>query len=195
MDATNNIATDLFYKVRSRFQGLKLGNETGEITINPEEARFFDFDYMEGQNPIGHVSISLAEPSSMKVYFSSGITEAMDGKNGYEAFPLKSGLQIKPEVGDILCYGRNGGSGDSHCDIIYKIVGHKAYLIGGNLGDTVETKYGLNKIKKIELMPEPRHYSKCGINVEKMFTNMKNYCIIDLDNKHFVYGDEIERIG
>ena len=32
MDATNNIATDLFYKVRSRFQGLKLGNETGEIT-------------------------------------------------------------------------------------------------------------------------------------------------------------------
>jgi hypothetical protein len=60
------------------------------------------------------------------------------------------------------------------------------------VGDTVETKYGLNKIKKIELMPEPRHYSKCGIDVKKMFTNMKNYCIIDLDNKHFVYGDEVE---
>ncbi len=79
MDATNNIATDLFYKIRSRFQGLKLGNETGQITINPEEARFFDFDYMEGETPIGHVSISLAEPNSMKVYFSSGITESMDG--------------------------------------------------------------------------------------------------------------------
>ena len=60
------------------------------------------------------------------------------------------------------------------------------------VGDTVETKYGLNKIKKIEFMPEPRHYSKCGIDVKKMFTNMKNYCIIDLDNKHFVYGDEVE---
>ncbi len=79
MDATNNIATDLFYKIRSRFQGLKLGNEMGQITINPEEARFFDFDYMEGETPIGHVSISLAEPNSMKVYFSSGITESMDG--------------------------------------------------------------------------------------------------------------------
>jgi hypothetical protein len=78
MDATNNIATDLFYKVRSRFSGLKLGAETGEITINPEQARFFDFDYTEGQNSIGHVSISLAEPNSMKVYFSNGITEAMD---------------------------------------------------------------------------------------------------------------------
>lgn len=78
MDATNNIATDLFYKVRSRFSGLKLGADSGEITINPEQARFFDFDYTEGQNPIGHVSISLAEPNSMKVYFSNGITEGMD---------------------------------------------------------------------------------------------------------------------
>ena len=78
MDARNNIATDLFYKIRSRFKGLKLGAETGEITINPEEARFFDFDYMEGETPIGHVSISLAEPNSMKVYFSHGITEGMD---------------------------------------------------------------------------------------------------------------------
>lgn len=78
MDARNNIATDLFYKIRSRFSGLKLGAETGQITINPEEARFFDFDYMEGQKPIGHVSISLAEPNSMKVYFSHGITEGMD---------------------------------------------------------------------------------------------------------------------
>lgn len=80
MNATNNIATDLFYKVRSRFSGLKLGAETGEITINPEDARFFDFNYMEGENAIGHVTVSLAEPNSMKVYFSNGITEGMDDK-------------------------------------------------------------------------------------------------------------------
>lgn len=80
MDARNNIATDLFYKIRSRFTGLKLGADTGVITINPEEARFFDFDYMEGNTAIGHVSISLAENNSIKVYFSHGITEAMDGQ-------------------------------------------------------------------------------------------------------------------
>jgi hypothetical protein len=79
MDATNNIATDLFYKIRSRFKGLKLGDSGGSITINPEDARFFDFDYMEGETAIGHVSISLAEQSSLKVYFSTGITESMDG--------------------------------------------------------------------------------------------------------------------
>ena len=88
MDATNNIATDLFYKVRSRFTNLKLGSETGEITINPEDARFFDFDYTEEDKKIGHVSISLAEPNSMKVYFSNGITEGMDKgqKNDWYGF-------------------------------------------------------------------------------------------------------------
>jgi hypothetical protein len=78
MDATNNIATDLFYKIRSRFTGLKLGDSAGAITINPEEARFFDFDYTDKNNAIGHVSISLAENNSIKVYFSTGITESMD---------------------------------------------------------------------------------------------------------------------
>ena len=74
----NSISQDLFYKIRSRFTGLKLGKETGEITIDPSEAAFFDFDYMDGENPIGHVSISLAEPANMKVYYSTGITEGMD---------------------------------------------------------------------------------------------------------------------
>jgi hypothetical protein len=73
-----SISEDLFYKIRSRFQNLKLGKETGEITIDPKEAAFFDFDYMEGENPIGHISISLAEPQNMKVYYSTGITENMD---------------------------------------------------------------------------------------------------------------------
>jgi hypothetical protein len=78
MDGRSNISNDLFYKVRSRFSGLKLGTETGEITINPEDARFFDFDYKDGERAAGHVTISLAEPNSMKVYFSSGITESME---------------------------------------------------------------------------------------------------------------------
>ena len=90
-NSIKSISTDLFYKIRSRFSGLKLGAEDGTVTINPEEAAFFDFDYMEGENPLGHVSISLAEPTSMKVYYSTGITEDMSSsqKNGWYDF-LKS---------------------------------------------------------------------------------------------------------
>ena len=90
-NSIKSISTDLFYKIRSRFSGLKLGAEDGTVTINPEEAVFFDFDYMEGENPLGHVSISLAEPTSMKVYYSTGISENMSSsqKNGWYDF-LKS---------------------------------------------------------------------------------------------------------
>ena len=44
-------------------------------------------------------------------------------------------------------------------------------------------------------MPEKKHYSNCVINVKKMFTSMVDQCIIDLDNGHWQYGDEIEIIG
>jgi hypothetical protein len=88
MDPRNNIAQDLFFKIRSRFTGLKLGDEAGAITIDPAQARFFDFDYAEGENAIGHISVSLAEMNSMKVYYSTGITESMDEqqRNGWYGF-------------------------------------------------------------------------------------------------------------
>lgn len=78
MDSNKSISTDLFYKIRSRFTGLKLGESMGAITINPEDAVFFDFNYSIDEQVLGHVSISIAEPGSMKVYFSNGITEDMD---------------------------------------------------------------------------------------------------------------------
>lgn len=77
-NSTKLISTDLFYKIRSRFTGLTLGAPDGQVTINPEEAAFFDFDYMQGETPIGHISISLAENGSMKVYYSANISEDMD---------------------------------------------------------------------------------------------------------------------
>ena len=55
------------------------------------------------------------------------------------------------------------------------------------VGDVVQTKHGLNKIVKIEIMPEPRHSSKCGINVTKMHKSLINYCIIDLDNRILIW--------
>ena len=78
MDSLQAIAQDLFYKVRSRFGGLKLGNQDGEVTITPEDARFFDFEYVENDKSLGHVTISINENNSLKVYFSTNITEEMD---------------------------------------------------------------------------------------------------------------------
>jgi GH24 family phage-related lysozyme (muramidase) len=70
------------------------------------------------------------------------ITAAMNGKAGYEVFPFKSGLKIKVERGDIFNKPRSGGPRASHSDVVYSVSGEKAYLVGGNLSDS---------IKKIEI--------------------------------------------
>ena len=72
------ISQDLFDKVRSRFSNLEMGDETGAVTINPAEARFFDFDFVSEGNNLGRVSISLNDLGSLKVYYSQGITENQD---------------------------------------------------------------------------------------------------------------------
>lgn len=66
------------------------------------------------------------------------VTKAMNGENGYEAFPLKTDLKIKVEIGDLLCQPRSGGFTASHCDCVYKVSGDKVLLVGGNLGDSVK---------------------------------------------------------
>jgi len=72
------ISQDLFDKVRSRFQNLEMGDETGAVTIDPALSRFFDFDFVIEGNNLGRVSISLNELGTLKVYYSQGITENQD---------------------------------------------------------------------------------------------------------------------
>ena len=78
MKAIQIIAQDLFDKVRSRFSKLEMGNEAGAVTIDPAEARFFDFDFVSEGNDLGRVSISLNDLGSLKIYYSQGITENQD---------------------------------------------------------------------------------------------------------------------
>ena len=78
MQAIQIISQDLFDKVRSRFSNLEMGDETGAVTIDPVEARFFDFDFVLEGNNLGRVSISLNDLGSLKVYYSQGITENQD---------------------------------------------------------------------------------------------------------------------
>lgn len=78
MKAIQIISQDLFDKVRSRFQNLEMGNEEGGVTIDPAEARFFDFDFVVENKTLGRISISLNDPGSLKLYYSQGITEGQD---------------------------------------------------------------------------------------------------------------------
>jgi uncharacterized protein YoaH (UPF0181 family) len=80
----NVIAKDLFNKIRGQFPQVTLGDSQGKATTEPTEARFFDFDFKEGGNTLGKVSISISEEDGLVVMHSKDFVEQSDE-------PLKHG--------------------------------------------------------------------------------------------------------
>lgn len=70
------IGEDLFNKIRGRFSNITIGNENGEITNVPEQARFFEFNYTETKNDLGKVSITISEDEGLVVLFNSSFVES-----------------------------------------------------------------------------------------------------------------------
>lgn len=70
----NVIAEELFNKIRGRFPSVTIGNDEGKVTNVPTEARFFDFNFTEGANDLGKVSISLEDKAIAIMYSNSFIT-------------------------------------------------------------------------------------------------------------------------
>ena len=58
---------DLFNKIRSQFANIRLGDENGAATADPQGAVFFEFEFQEDADTFGSVSISLADGENMKV--------------------------------------------------------------------------------------------------------------------------------
>ena len=49
MKNLNLIAEELFNKIRGRFPSVTLGDGEGKVTNIPKEARYYDFDFKEGE--------------------------------------------------------------------------------------------------------------------------------------------------
>jgi len=77
MKSLDNISEDLFNKIRGRFPSVTIGDQDGKITNDPLTARFFDFDYKEGDRNIGKVSISISE-DKLSVMYSNSFVENED---------------------------------------------------------------------------------------------------------------------
>lgn len=78
MRSLENIAEELFDKIRSRVANIKLGNSEGEITTDPRQAKFFEFNFKHRDLPIGAVAISLNEEGILQVYFPNSMVEDAD---------------------------------------------------------------------------------------------------------------------
>jgi len=94
MRELDKIATNLFDKIRSRFENVSIGDETIKRTSDPEQARFFNFDYVDasGKN-YGNVTISIVDDESLKVYFSKNITDQLEDEEQDQWFDFLRGLR------------------------------------------------------------------------------------------------------
>jgi len=78
MSINNTISNDLFLKLKGHFPQVRLGNEQGMSTVDPNEAVFFDFDFAPNGEKLANVSISIADQESMKIFYSTDILESDD---------------------------------------------------------------------------------------------------------------------
>ena len=69
---------DLFNKIRSQFSNIKIGDESGGATADPEKAVFFEFEYQPDADTFGSVSISIADGENMKVYYNRDLVDKID---------------------------------------------------------------------------------------------------------------------
>ena len=79
---------DLFNKIRSQFSNIKIGDENGGATANPENAVFFEFEYQPDSDTFGSVSVSIADGENMKVYYNRDLVNKIDedDRNQWYAF-------------------------------------------------------------------------------------------------------------
>ena len=95
MREIEKIAESLFEKIRSRFEGVSIGDENAKQTQDPGKAKFFNFNYTsrDGTN-FGNVTISLIDENSLKVYFSKNISDDLDDDHKTEWFEFLKGLRM-----------------------------------------------------------------------------------------------------
>ena len=69
------IAKELFGKIRTQFPKIQLGDANSKVTDRPEDARFFEFDFVRKGNNLGTISVNLSEDDGIIVIYSNDITE------------------------------------------------------------------------------------------------------------------------
>ena len=82
MKDNSQVSSELFDKIRSRFEDVTIGDENAKSTEEPEKAKFFNFDYLDedGTN-FGNITISLVDPESFKMFFGRKISQDMGAEH------------------------------------------------------------------------------------------------------------------
>jgi hypothetical protein len=80
------IADELFSKIRGRFPGVTIGDQEGNVTSEPKQARFFEFPFREAEADVGKVSISLSDEDGVVVMHNKDVAENNVSKSTWYDF-------------------------------------------------------------------------------------------------------------
>ena len=69
------ISEELFNKIRGRFPSVTIGDSQGNVTNVPKDARYFDFDYKQGDTNLGKISVSLTDDAVEVMYADNFVGE------------------------------------------------------------------------------------------------------------------------
>ena len=69
------ISEELFNKIRGRFPSVTIGDSEGNVTNVPKDARYFDFDYKEGDSSLGKISVSITDEAIEVMYADNFVGE------------------------------------------------------------------------------------------------------------------------
>jgi hypothetical protein len=90
----SNIAEELFNKIRSRFDHVRIKDKTDSSTQTPEDARFFNFDYVsQDGTKFGNITISLIDEKGLKISYSKNITDYLDDAHQKEWYDYLRNLR------------------------------------------------------------------------------------------------------
>ena len=75
MKNLNTIAEQLFNEIRGRFPNIEIGDADGNITNEPQLARFYDFKFESNGEQLGSVSVSLDEDDGVVIMFNKDFVQ------------------------------------------------------------------------------------------------------------------------
>ena len=86
MKDLSTISSDLFNKIRSRFSDIKIGDESGALTNDETQARFFDVNYKAGGRDLGRINIKIDDKALTVIYSTDMLDGAGDAKSDWFDF-------------------------------------------------------------------------------------------------------------
>jgi len=89
----NSVSKDLFNKIKGTAKNLTLARDDGQQTLVPDEAVFFEFDYMSDGSKLGSMVVSLVDEGALKVYFNNDIVTEQDAESRQGFYDFLNGLK------------------------------------------------------------------------------------------------------